>query len=77
MFWLLLICTIIFLGFFISANFRCYTAYTLNSTDAWKQWERWKNNIEANGFETELVDVSNRGTYTDFYYKLKKKKPQK
>ena len=77
MFWLLLICIIIVLGFFISANFRCYTAYTFDSADAWKQWERWKKIMEANNFEIELVDVSSHGTYIDFYYKMKKKKPQK
>ena len=33
--------------------------------------------MEANNFEIELVDVSSHGTYIDFYYKMKKKKPQK
>ena len=74
MIWITLIVTICVFGFWVFANFRCYTAYTLNNTEAWKMWHDWKKQLEDNGFDVELDDVNHCGTYTNFYYKTKKKK---
>ena len=74
MIWGLIVIAAVLFGIFVFANFRCYTSYTMNSKEAWNQWELWKKQLEQNNFDIELCDIVQHGTYTDFYYKAKKKK---
>lgn len=54
-------------------NLHCFTSYTCNIDEAYKEYKQWKKLYEeSTRHEIELIDVENHGYYVTFHYRVKK-----
>ena len=58
----------------LMSNFHVFTAYTFNIDEAYSEFYKWKKHYEQTTHrEVIIIEVKHCGTYTNFYYKTKKK----